>query len=46
MLDNLKYVTYSQNAQHAHDTGLHRGSKIRAIIDTIHQAWKSQYIVV
>ena len=31
-LDNLEYVTYSQNAKHAHDIGLHPGSKKRAVI--------------
>lgn len=31
-VDNLEYVTYSQNAQHAHDIGLHPGNKCRAVI--------------
>lgn len=31
-IENLEYVTYAENAQHAHDTGLHPGGKRKAVI--------------
>lgn len=31
-VDNLEYVTYSQNAQHAHNIGIHPGNKCKEVI--------------
>lgn len=39
-IENLEWCTYSQNAQHAHDTGLRDGSSSVVMIPTGQEIWK------